>query len=380
MRISNFSISPTMIVPGDEVNLSFTVQAQNGDIIGSGGLMLWLAIPGYGEVLAYRDSTFTISIGRIKTVTVKTVLFFDDYKFARGSVVSGFGVALGYYGSRVDVNFPLTMLDAWYRPVINVFVAERSIGGTPNDEGENPLLDIALGCSSEAIPAVMGLHFYYRDRTADEDVNPNMKDLSELITGALAGEIQTLISETFEKSTDWDLVLWFGDAYESITLAVVLPKAFANLHLSGTSTGGACFGGFSKSTEGTPLFESYFPARFYGGIDGVTNYGLSEVETGGRWIDGRKIYRRVVEVNVTAHNSMVNVFVFPEEIEMIRLDGYVIRAGGVYRFSPNWYASGSNHHLIWMETPTRLVALTTANLTGYLITEYIKTVDVGVSD
>jgi len=372
MKISNFSISPAMLVPGDEATISFRVKAENGDSIGSGGLMLWMVIPDYGEVLAYRDTAFTISIGQEKTVTAKTVLNFDNRSFARGSVVSDFGVVLGYYGSRMDVNFPITMLDAWHRPSISVFAAERSTGEAPSDEGENLRLNIALGSSGLAIPESMVLYFYYRDREAEPDANPALVNLTGLINSALASEIQTVIYETMQKNTDWDLVLQFGDQYESSTAAIVVSKAFANLHLSGASTGGVCIGGFSKATEGYPLFQCYYPAQFHGGIDGVTNYSLDEMETGGRWIDGRKIYRRVVEVNAAA-GSMADVFVFPEEIEMINLGGYVIRGGGVYRFPPNWYAAGNNYHLMWMETTTRLVALTTANLTGHLVLEYVKT-------
>jgi hypothetical protein len=133
-----------------------------------------------------------------------------------------------------------------------------------------------------------------------------------------------------------------------------------------------CFGGFSKATEGNPLLQCYYPAQFHGGIEGVTNYSAGEVETGGKWIDGRKIYRRVVEMNVTAKNAMTDVYTFPENVEVINMGGYVNRSGGTYRFGLNWYAASNNYHIVWMETATRLVAMSTTAFTGYAILEYVK--------
>jgi hypothetical protein len=73
------------------------------------------------------------------------------------------------------------------------------------------------------------------------------------------------------------------------------------MHLSGAANGGVCFGGFSKSTYEQPMFECYYPAYFYGGIvqggGGGGDYPAigTEQDTGMKWIDGKPIYRVVLQ-------------------------------------------------------------------------------------
>ena len=51
---------------------------------------------------------------------------------------------------------------------------------------------------------------------------------------------------------------------------VTIEKAFANFHLSGAKNGGACFGGFSDSTDDEPKLESYYKGYFYNGFSDKT--------------------------------------------------------------------------------------------------------------
>ena len=51
----------------------------------------------------------------------------------------------------------------------------------------------------------------------------------------------------------------------------VVDRAFANLHLSGQSTGGVAIGKFSASAYGNPLFECAFPIV----LSGSKTYGAS---------------------------------------------------------------------------------------------------------
>lgn len=374
MKVSNFSISPTMFAPGDEVLLSFTVKAESGDTIGSGGLTLWLSIPGYGETSTYKDASFTISKGQTKNVSVKTVLKFGSHVFARGDTVSNFGVQLGSFGSRVDVTFPLTLLDAWYRPGVRLFTAERSTGETPDDEGENLLMSIHLGKSALAKPEVMSMYLYYQDRANPEE-EPAVVTLTGKITDALANEIQEVLYKTLGKNSDWDLLLWFGDEYESVTARFFVSRAFANVHLSGASTGGVCFGSFSKATENKPLFQCYYPAEFEAGIRGVTSYVSEEIPTGGTWIDGKPIYRRVMEISVATLNSRVDVDMnpLPNVETLIDLRASLIRpSDAARRFPACFWFSDANYHSVWMGGPNTLSVKTSSVITGYVIIEYTK--------
>ena len=93
----------------------------------------------------------------------------------------------------------------------------------------------------------------------------------------------------------YTLTLTLGDDYEQVIYTDTVMQSFARLHLSGASTGGVAVGKFSAATEGHPLFEvaEDHEAIFYGGIRGVTDYDSEEVATGGKWIDGKPIYRCV---------------------------------------------------------------------------------------
>ena len=64
---------------------------------------------------------------------------------------------------------------------------------------------------------------------------------------------------------------------------------------------GAAIGMASTATGDRKKFEvaSDHEAFFNGGVHGVTNYSEAEVATGGTWIDGRPIYRKIFTNSVT---------------------------------------------------------------------------------
>ena len=93
----------------------------------------------------------------------------------------------------------------------------------------------------------------------------------------------------------YTLTLIIGDAYDQVSFADTVMRSFARFHLSGAKKGGVAIGKFSAATDDQPLFEvaEDHESVFYGGIRGVTNYVAGEQPTGGKWIDGKEIYRYV---------------------------------------------------------------------------------------
>lgn len=75
---------------------------------------------------------------------------------------------------------------------------------------------------------------------------------------------------------------------------------YANIEKNGTAIGKR-----STGTETDKKFEvaKGYRAIFEGGIDGVTNYVSEEVPTGGTWIDGKPIYRKVIAVPAVKKGS-----------------------------------------------------------------------------
>ena len=192
----------------------------------------------------------------------------------------------------------LAVIDARYTPTIVRFEGERcDANGALNDEGLAMLTQIALSNSKAANPDVFSLKAYFHNELAP-DAESTEVDLTNLKNSALDSEIQTVLTAvTLDTNADYTVTLRFGDEYESSLVTVMIPKAFANVHLSGRSTGGVCFGGFSQAVEGKPLFQCYYPSHFYapvefhGGIVGVNDYSPGETDIGGKWFDGEKTYK-----------------------------------------------------------------------------------------
>lgn len=157
---------------------------------------------------------------------------------------------------------------------------DRSTNGVLDDEGVNLLTDVKLNCDSTS--SVFQSHGY----SASISCTPTPTggcvfgaSIAQMLTG-ISGS-SSVISGTFSNGTDYSITLTVSNGYESCAATVSILKSFANVHMSGMSTGGVCFGGFSSAEENSPKFECYFPAYFYGGIpseqykngDVVTLYG-----------------------------------------------------------------------------------------------------------
>lgn len=356
MKVSDFSISPTLIAPGDDVRIAFTVKAEKGDTIKQ-GIYVWMAIQGVGELPIYKDESTKLSAGKSKTVVMITKADFGDYVPERGTLVTGFGVQLGLYGTRKDIQRSATLLDARYMPDIKAFDAERSVGSEPDDEGENLIAEIRLSAGAKAKPDRLSLKLRYKDAQDDNAAWNTLSLSSSLKNQALNDAVFSTITETFQKNTDWTVELIFGDSHESKTKSITVPKSFANVHLSGAANGGVCFGAYSQSTDENPLFQCYYPAEFECGIRGVTNYHLNEpgsvadnvpgieVDTGGKlylpgkkWYEGEKIYRYVWRGLVSTYNSQYTVTKLPRTPDIVlSLRGMLRREDGAWLPIPYIY-------------------------------------------
>ena len=117
-------------------------------------------------------------------------------------------------------------------------------------------------------------------------------------------EDRTIITETIPLNVGVEYTLTVQDStgYSSSQFYSVSPGR-ANFALSGSKYG-ASFGCLPKGTEENPMLESAYPIYAYGGIEGVTNYVEGEVNTGGRWIDGKPVYRNLsVFKSITANKA-----------------------------------------------------------------------------
>lgn len=142
---------------------------------------------------------------------------------------------------------------------------------TPDDESSSVATTIKL--TSDVSSSVFqnrgySAKLYYSSvnnspTTSDSTTTLNAT-IAQMLTG-ISGSTSAVTAK-FSNGSDWYFLLVVSNGYESNSATCSIPRAFANLHLSGCSTGGACFGGFSSSTENNPKLESYYPVYLYGGI------------------------------------------------------------------------------------------------------------------
>jgi len=196
------------------------------------------------------------------------------------------GTEDNFAGETDSASFTTGVLLDWrYAPKVDVFALERIMDGVPNDEGVNLMADMKLSADERAQTELFTLKLHYAEGASASTSSPYI-DLTAHIPDLLSGvtDSTTLISETFANNLNWNFLLVFGDTYESVQARTTVPRAFANLHLSGASTGGAAFGGFSTSTEDNPLLECHYPAKMYGSLEvsgaaalngGISNFGNS---------------------------------------------------------------------------------------------------------
>lgn len=221
------------------------------------------------------------------------------------------------------------LLYKYWQPAIERFNIERSANGLPDDEGVSLLTSIKLGLSERANSAAVGLALYYSDSgpATEEDT---ILFMNQYIPSLLEGveDSPLLIPGEFSNTKDWHFLLLFGDEYEMARAEFSISRAFANMHLSGKTTGGVAFGGFSKSEEGNPMAEFHYPIHAYekiyahDGIEGVTNYSTSETKTGGTWIDGKPIYRYIINTTFVGGGFSTDVGTLPYGVEnIIRCNG-----------------------------------------------------------
>ena len=192
--------------------------------------------------------------------------------------VSGRGLLLTVYrNTAADSFFDISggytcpaVVDERWQPSIAMSVRRGLVSGAASDEGERLLLSAKLDANAYADATRMRCRLHYA-QGAPATAESSSIDLTDAIPALMAGvqDEAALVTRAFSNGVDWHFLMVFGDDYEAATAAGSLGRAFANLHLSGATTGGAAFGRFSSSTEGRPKLESEYPAHFYGGIEAL---------------------------------------------------------------------------------------------------------------
>ncbi len=204
---------------------------------------------------------------------------------------------------------------------------------------------------------------------------------------ALSGSDGTRIMRTNDRSLDTR----YYSAAQTIDVRVIIADYFETVEAVGTvyKAGGYMnvekFGvGIGRRTSATPGDKRFEVAEdyrsfFYGGINGVNNYALGEVETGGHWIGGKPIYRYVIVCSVTGNGNRL-LGTLPDKVDtLLRIEGslrtgssiynlpYTSRGGDTYNAAPYLVPSdaGTELHL-------SIGSAITGNVDVMLILDYTK--------
>ena len=263
-----------------------------------------------------------------------------------------------------------TLLNRWLQPKIELFSLERAVDGQPADDGLSVLTSLRISTQGGNYAPGFSLHLS-GDAEADwsaraGDAFSGIYDDGEMLPGSFAAD------------RAWNFSLLLSDGYEQTEARASLPAAFANLHLSGRAKGGACFGGFSTATDDQPKLESHYPAWFYAGIEGVTNYAAGDAATGGSWIDGKPVWRSVItgSLSVVGNRALAGALE-AEPDTLLRMYGMVYaRDMAIWRPINAGYHSGAAYQIGTLLSGKDVYLSVGSGITGVkdycIITEYTR--------
>lgn len=297
--VTALSFTPTVAAMGETVSFSVTIQNSSGKAISSCYIRMTGSYPstdapsGVGQISgsvylhggpSFAMASISWANGSSKTFTgsftwTKGFYALDDSSYVLSptsanillEIVTGTDFSDGtnydnFYKLCGDSGEYLTILSKRDNPGVTL-----DMWRTPDDESSSVATVIKL--TSDVTSSVFqtrgySAKLYYSSTNNPPTTSDSTATLNATITEMLTGisGSTSAVTATFANGSDWYFMLVVSNGYESNSAVCSIPRAFANLHLSGCTTGGACFGGFSTSTKNNPKLESYYPAYLYGGI------------------------------------------------------------------------------------------------------------------
>lgn len=237
----------------------------------------------------------------------------------------------------------------YYDPKIETFdVVRRNESYEADDEGTKATvsLKVALGNASGA--NIASLRIYYAPDAYPVVGVSDYVDLTSRIPELLTGvtDDRNILPGDWSTGATWYYAVVFVAGDESAEDVDDMPRALSNLHISGKPNGGVCVCGYSQGTTDKPMFESYAEGFFYAGIHGVTNYVPGEVKTGGKWIDGKEIYRYVMVAQSALDGNAGVIGQMPSAIgDLVSASGTMKGADGSVRPIPYAYYGNNTYNV-----------------------------------
>lgn len=104
--------------------------------------------------------------------------------------------------------------------------------------------------------------------------------------------------------------------------------------------------------DGDGIFESDWTGHFYNGIAGVNVYEPGEIDTGGKWVDGSPIYRRMVTFSASVGRNQIasisgSAIVLNGIDTVVKIDGMALWSSGA-NVPLNFYGGNDQYTAIWL--------------------------------
>lgn len=278
------------------------------------------------------------------------------------------------YKMRVIVTF-IEEPPVVYDPKIKEFNVTRcNENGEPDDEGESAIVDLQIDAANADNLKNASLRIYYAANIAPDTDGADYIDLTsripEFITGVWNGS--DVLPGEWSAGYSWYFAVVFIAGEEFDADAAEMPHKECSLHVA-AKHGGICVCGFSNGTAETPMFESYAPGYFYKGINGVTNYELGEVNTGGKWLDGRTIYRSVFKADSTKANADNTIGTIADLGEVVSIYGKHSQFNNT--FPLNFFRNDTYYCRAYVSNKGNIVVNSYNSVSCVVIVEYTKSTE-----
>lgn len=305
--------------------------------------------PNYIYLTAKHTLRLTDSAG----TSVYQVTQNEDSRFHVGElrisgIVSWTYTVLDSAGNSVSATGTFTVL-AYSPPSLSSLNAERYITTlddqgdpvyTAADDGENVRFSFMASVASVNSKNAWRLVLTYgQDGTSENSGTAVTVDTGTDGEAWTVSQDRDILTITVGADVGWWFKFTLTDCFTETSMTAYIDEASAYFNVEKT---GISIGMLSKATPDDHRFEVVdgYESHFYGGIYGVTNYYADEQPTGGRWINGKPLYRRTIAIEITAADTNAHGAI-GDNVEMIvEFTGFLAATNGSH-WPVNWYYSST---------------------------------------
>ena len=203
---------------------------------------------------------------------------------------------------------------AWSSPKVTKFTVERvTSGGDLAVEGTYARVTVQATASTLAVGGAQknSLSYYVQYRQAGTSAWTNGDTTT--VTGGISVNQSFMLKKgganvgTFDDMTGYEFRLVLSDIYASVNALDEMPTKETYWDVNETN-GSMGFGGEATGTGSTPQYDFYGRINARNGIIGGTRYSTGEVDTGNNWVDGKRIYSRMIAITTPATANAATTF------------------------------------------------------------------------